>query len=136
MPGFTCSPAKDFFTGKSITWGIFFYKLSLINLRKNLKITLFGYNCLYLYQVFVTCHSVSLKQEKCLEKVTKSQPSASNLLNLFSTQFSWSQELGKHLTHAGKNFSHDKSRQLLQQSTNLQLRLLSHRWFSIKWVWN
>ena len=49
----------------------------------------------------------SLEQEQCLEKVTNSRPTASNLHNLFSTQYSCSQELGKKVTNTWKNFKHD-----------------------------
>ena len=85
---------------------------------EKLKKTFCCYNCLDLYHtqsffpVFVTCFPSSLEQEQCLEKVTNSRPSASNLHNLFSTLLSCSQELGKQVTHTWKNFSHGKSRQL------------------------
>jgi hypothetical protein len=52
------------------------------------------YNCLDLNhaQSFLQCllivFSVLWSRKKCLKKVTNSQPSASNLHNLFSTQFS------------------------------------------------
>ena len=51
------------------------------------------------FPLFFTCFPSSLEQEQCLKKVTNSQPSASNLHNLFSTLFSCSQELEKQVTH-------------------------------------
>ena len=68
------------------------------------------YNGLDLYhaqkisQVFITCFPSSFKQEWCLKKVTNSWPRTSNLLNLFSTQYSCSQELGKSNSHLQKLF--------------------------------
>ena len=69
------------------------------------------------FPVFVTSFSSSLKQEKCLEKVTNSWLLAPNLPNLFSTQFSCFQELGKQVTYTVKTFSQGKYRQLQQQNT-------------------
>ena len=104
---------------------------NLINaIQEKLRKTFCCYNCLDLYhaqsffQVFVTCFPSSLKQEQCLEKVTNSRPTASNLHNLFSTQYSCSQELGKKVTHTWKNFSHGKSRQLQQQNSIPEAALL------------
>ena len=98
-----------------------FQHTDLINaIQEKLRKTFCCYNFLDLYhaqsffQVFVTCFPSSLKQEQCLEKVTNSRPTASNL---FSTQYSCSQELGKKVTHTWKNFSHGKSRQLQQRNT-------------------
>jgi hypothetical protein len=91
----------------------------LINaIKEKLRKTFCCYNCLDLYhaqsffQVFVNCFPSSLKQEYCLKKITNSRPTASNLHNLFSTQYFCSQELGKKVTHAWKNLSHGKYRQL------------------------
>ena len=79
--------------------------------KKKLRKTFCCYNCLdfqhaqIFFQVFVTCFPSSLKQEQCLEKITNSGPTASNLHNLFSTQYSCSQELEKSNSHLEKKFS-------------------------------
>ena len=65
-----------------------------------------------LFPVCVVCFPSSLKQGQYLKKVTNSRHLISNLYNLFSTQLSCSQELGKQVTHTGKNLSHVKSGQL------------------------
>ena len=100
---------------------LFFLNISIIkffftceeNFLKNL--TFCCYKCLR----FVTCSKfipcvcdLSSQCFKYLEKVTTSSPLALNLRNLFSTLFSCSKELGKQVTHTGKNLSHDKSGQL------------------------
>ena len=62
-------------------------------------------SCSNFFQVFVTCLPSSLKQEQCLKKVAISRPTASNLHNLFSTQYFCYQELGKSNSHLEKLFS-------------------------------
>ena len=80
-----------------------YYFSSHVRINQKKRKTFCCYNCLDLNHaqsflpVFVNCFPQSLEQEKCLEKVRNSQPSASNLHNLTSTQFSCSQELGKQV---------------------------------------
>ena len=57
-----------------------------------------------LFPVCVVCFPSSLKQGQYLKKVTNFRHLISNLYNLFSTQLSCSQELGKEVTHTLKRF--------------------------------
>ena len=81
------------------------------NTRWKIKKTFCCYNCLDLchaqsfFLVFITCFPSSLEQEQCLEKVTNSRPSASNLHNLFSTLFLLSRTWKTSNSHLEKIFS-------------------------------
>ena len=75
------------------------------------------YNCLNLsifkvFLVFVTCIPSSQISHLAL------------IFKTFFQMYSCSHDLGKQISHSGKNFFHGKSRQLLQQNTNTVLIII------------